>query len=83
MLMGACFGQHSLERNARNDEFAPEAEYWQFAAPSCLVRGISTQSKTATGVWHGVYFGLPAVWHSHVETSKFGLSPFISDDIAA
>jgi hypothetical protein len=36
-LMRARFGQHSLECNARNDEFAPETEYRQFAAPSGLV----------------------------------------------
>jgi hypothetical protein len=80
--MKARFGQHSLERNARNDEFAPETEYRKFAAPRGLVGGISTQSKPATSVWHGIRFGLLAVWHSHLETSKFGLSPFTSDDIA-
>jgi hypothetical protein len=36
-LTRARLGQHSLECNARNDEFAPETEYRQFAAPSGLV----------------------------------------------
>jgi len=36
-MVGLRSGQHSFKRNAWNDEFAPEAEYWEFAAPSGLV----------------------------------------------
>jgi hypothetical protein len=81
-MVGLRFGQHSFKRNARNDEFAPEAEYWEFATPSGVVGGISAQPKTATSLRHGIRFGLLADWHSHLETSKFGLPPSMPDDIA-
>jgi hypothetical protein len=80
-MVGLRSGQHSFKRNARNDEFAPEAEYWEFATSSGVVGGISAQPQTATSVWHGVGFGRLAIWFSHLETSRFGLSPFTSCDI--